>query len=141
MPPKVQQKLAAIGQIRGKVSWQLGQLPIDVTGPDVSSVIANIRIQPVKVTLVPSSGPGDLGSTKVEKISGYFSSFDPVQTNGIARSVAYSVSKLPLDTNIEILIASPPDGGNFAFIGNKMLANLTLTDSVASGFDFAYVPA
>jgi hypothetical protein len=141
MPPKTQRQLQAIGQIRGRISWQSGQLPsIDVSGPDVSTLIENIRIQAVKVTLVPSNA-GSLGSTKVERITGSFSSFGLVQTNGDARSVSYSVSKLPLDTDIEVLIASPPDGGNFAFTGNTVLANLKLTNSVASGFDFVYVPA
>jgi hypothetical protein len=142
MPPKAQQQLAAIGQIRGRISWQSGQLPsIDVSKPDVSSVIKNIRIQAVKITPVPSSGPGDLGSTKVEKIAGSFASSGPVQINGNTRSVTYAVSKLPLDSNLGVLIASPPDGGNFAFTGNAVTVNLKLTDSVANGFDFVYVPA
>lgn len=142
MPPKAQQKLAGIGQIRGKISWQSGQLPsIDVSGPDASTVTDNIRIQAVRVTFVLSSGMKDLGSTKAETIAGSFATFGPVQVVGDTRRVSYAVSKLPLDTDIEVLIALPPDGGNFAFTGNSRTTKLKLTDSVASGFDFVYVPA
>ncbi len=142
MPPKAEQKLKNIGQIRGRISWQSGQLPsIDVSGADVSSVAENIRIQAVKVTPVHSSGTEDRGSTRVEKVAGSFATFGPVQIEGNPRWLSYAVSKLPLDTEIEVLIASPPDGGSFACAGKSVTAILKLTDSVASGFDFVYVPA
>ncbi len=128
MPPKAQQKFAAIGQIRGRISWQSGQLPsIDVSG-DVGSVSENIRIRAVK-------------TTKVENIAGSFATFGPVQITGNTCWVRYSVSKLPLDTDVEVHIESPPDGGNFIFTGRSATAKFKLTDSVASGLDFVYLPA
>ncbi len=142
MPPATAARQAAIGEINGKISWQLGQLPsIDITGPDVSSVIKNIQMQAVRLTVVPGTGPQDLGSTKVEKIADSAVGFGAVQKTGNAISVTYKISKLPLDVDIEVLIASPPDGGNFAFTGSAVSANLKLLDSVANGFNFVYVPA
>jgi hypothetical protein len=144
MPPETgaKQKLAPIGEINGKISWQSGQLrSIDIVGPEIASVFENIQVQPISLTVVPSTVPGEFGSTKVENIAGSSLSFGAVQKNGGAIWVMYKVSKLPLGTPIQLLLTAPKDGGNFVRVGEPVGVQFGLLDSVANNFDFAYTPA
>jgi hypothetical protein len=67
--------------------------------------------------------------------------FGSAETQGHARSATYSVTKLPLDTEILLQITSA-DGGSFVRTLNLSLVDaLDLLNPVANGVNFVYVPA
>ena len=130
--------LQPIGEIKGTISWDKGG-----ERPNPSVVSDAIGITPVTVKLTPGTGPGSLGSTTTTKIKNenVDVAFGSPSDSGSRVTVTYTVSKLPLNTAIQLEVKPKHVQGTFIRDGNPQDAICTLTQLTVSQFDFRFVPA
>lgn len=121
--PAPNKEVQAIGEISGTISWDKGG-----ERPDPSVIGDAISITPVTSTnRIPLTG-----ATVV---------FGNPSDSGSRVMVTYKVSKLPLDTAIQLEVKPKRVQGSFLRDGNPQDAICTLAQPTVSNFDFHFVPA
>ena len=133
----VPKSFQAIGQIKGTVSWVKGELP------NTSAVSDAIGITPVTVRVTPSTQPGTFGSTIITKIKNenVDVAFGSPSDSGSRVTVPYTVSRLPLNTAIELKVKPKHGDGSFIRDGNPQVAICRIGQLTVSQVDFRFLEA
>lgn len=134
--------LAAIGEIDGILSWEKSS-----GVPNPATVSNALGITPVTVKVLPGSDPNSLGSTVVTwiKEENVDVVFGIPADSGSRVTVTYTVSKLPLDTDIQLEVRSKQpipgtDIGTFARDQGPQSAICSFSNPTVSQFNFHAVP-
>jgi hypothetical protein len=131
-----------IGEIKGTISWRK-----DEGVPNPSVISDAIGITPVTVEVVPPPNGGTFGSTKITKVKNENVDvvFGSPSGSGSLVTVTYTVSKLPLDTlmQLEVKQKQPIPGtfiGTFERDGDPLSAICVSAEPTVSQFNFHAVP-
>src|SRR4029077_6798157 len=112
----------AIGEIRGKISWDKGR-----ERPDPSVVADALSISALTDTGISLPGAKVVFGTPSDA--------------GTSVSIPYTVSKLPLDTVIHLEVKPKHVQGSFSRAGNPQDAVCSFAQPLVSQFYFRFVPS
>jgi hypothetical protein len=115
----------AICEIKGTVAWENG-----AGGPDPSVVNDAVTITALT-----------MGSSSLIPLPGAHVAWGSPSTAGPRVTVSYTVSKLPLNTAIRLVVKPNHVQGQFIRDGNPQDALCTFAQPSVSQFDFRFLPA